>query len=223
MARCSGRCQTLGGPAELEVRTPMDEQTVTNAFQIQAGEPSNGRNRRRRIITVVLGIVLAVISCYLGGAIGILAGIDYESRRIPESLVVINQDDPFVVERAKQFNLPQVIQQYDQVINAIESYHQDHGVYPPELSALVPDYLPRVPGIYIRRGERLTYAPEPEQEGAAPFTFYIYGHYPGLAFMHGWELEYCPKELDLCNETNDRHYHPHRINDRWIWISRSAL
>jgi uncharacterized membrane protein YgaE (UPF0421/DUF939 family) len=45
----------------------MDEQTVTNAFQIQASEPSNGRNRRRRIITVVLGIVLAVISCYLGG------------------------------------------------------------------------------------------------------------------------------------------------------------
>jgi hypothetical protein len=159
----------------------------------------------------------------LGGAVGILTGIGYESRRIPESLVVINEDDPFVVERAKQFDLPQVIQQYDQVINAIESYHQDHGAYPPELSALVPDYLPKVPGIYIRRGERLTYAPRPEQEGAAPFTFYIYGHYPGLAFMHGWELKYCPKELDLCNETNDQHYHPHRINDRWIWISRSAL
>jgi hypothetical protein len=138
-------------------------------------------------------------------------------------LVVINQDDPFVVERSKQFNLPQVIQQYDQVINAIESYHRDHGVYPPELSDLVPDYLTKAPGIYIRRGERLTYSPELEREGAAPFTFYIYGHYPGLAFMHGWELKYCPKELDLCNETNDRHYHPHRINDRWIWISRSAL
>lgn len=201
----------------------MGEQTVANVSQTQAGEPSDSPNRPRRVVTVFYGIVLAVISCCLGGAVGILAGISYESRRIPESLVVINQDDPFVVERAKQFDLPQVIQQYDQVINAIERYHQDFGVYPPELSALVPDYLPKAPGIYIRRGERLTYAPEPEQEGAAPFTFYIYGHYPGLDSMHGWELKYCPKELDLCNETNDRHYHPHRINDQWIWVSRSAL
>jgi hypothetical protein len=142
---------------------------------------------------------------------------------MPEPLVVINQDDPFVVERAKQFDLPRVIQQYDQVINAIEGYHQDHGIYPLELSTLVPDYLPKAPGMYIRRGERLIYAPEPEQEGAAPFTFYIYGHYPGLAFMHGWEPKFCPSELGLCNEWNDRRYHPHRINDRWIWTSRSAL
>jgi hypothetical protein len=205
------------------MRTPTSGQAIVNVSQIHAGGLSNGRNRCRRIFIVVLVAVLAVASCYLGGVVGFMAGIGYESRQTPESLVVVNQDDPFVVERAKQFNLPQVIQHYDQVINAIESYCQDYGVYPPELSALVPHYLPTIPGIYIRRGERLTYAPEPEQEGAAPFTFYIYGHYPGLAFMHGWELKYCPKELDLCNETSDRHYHPHRINDRWIWVSRSAL
>ena len=139
----------------------MDEQTVTNAFQIQAGEPSNGRNRRRRPVTVVLCTVLAVISCCLGSAVGILAGIGIESRRIPESLDVINQDDPFVVERAKQFDLPQVIQQYDQVINAIESYHQDHEVYPPELSTLSQNRfgigvtLPSLP----HRGEQYLYFP----------------------------------------------------------------
>ncbi len=198
----------------------MDEQAVAKVSETQTDELSNGCHRRQRVVTVVFCIVLTVISCYLGGAVGFLAGIGYESRQIPESLVIINQDDPFIVEIARQFNLPQVIQQYDQVINAIERYHQDHGIYPRELSDLVPDYLPKVSGIYIRRGERLTYAPEPEREGAAPFTFYIYGHY---AFVHGWELKYCPKEFDLCNETNDRHYHPHRINDRWIWVSRSGL
>jgi hypothetical protein len=194
----------------------MSEQAVSS--------PQNrSQSRLRRIAAVILSILLAIVCCYLGWVLGFLAGIGYGTQQMPESLVVINQDDPFVVERARQFDLPQVIQQYDQVINAIESHHQDYGFYPSELSALVPEYLPEVPGIYIRRGERLTYTPGPEREGAAPFTFYIYGHYPGLAFMHGWELKFCPQELDLCNETDDRHYHPHRINDRWIWVSRSAL
>jgi hypothetical protein len=184
---------------------------------------SNNRIRYRHIVLIVSGILLGTILLCLASAIGISIGIGYESSRMPESQSVINQDDPFVVEIANQFRLPQVIQQYDQVINAIESYYHDHGIYPPDLSTLVPEYLPKIPDIYIRRGETLTYASEPEQEGAAPFTFYVSGHYPGLAFMHGWEFKYCPKEFDLCNETNDRHYHPHRINDRWIWISSSAL
>jgi hypothetical protein len=152
-----------------------------------------------------------------------LAGSWCRSSRKPESLVVINQDDPFVVQRAKQFDLPQAIQQYDQVTNAIERYHQDYGTYPPDLSALVSEYLSTVPRIYIRNGERLAYSPEPLIEGYPPFTFYIYGHYPGLAFMHGWMLYYCPAEFDGCNASGDRHYHPHRVNYRWIWISRSAL
>jgi len=201
----------------------MDQQMVARVESIKLDESAKSLSWRRRFFTVLLGSVLVIALCYLSCGLGFLAGIGFESRRIPESLVAINRDDPFAVERARQFSLPQVIQQFDQVIDAIEDYHQDHGEYPPELSDLVPSYLPQVPGIYIRRGERLIYASEPEREGGAPFTFYIYGHYPGLAFMHGWELKYWPEKLDMCSETDNRHYHPHRIDDRWIWVSRSAL
>jgi hypothetical protein len=184
---------------------------------------TNELNRPCINVALILGIILVVISCSIGSGSGFLLGTSYNSHRISEGLVVINQDDPFVPDIAQEFNLSQVILKYDQVINAIEGYHHEKGSYPPNLSALVPDYLPEVPGIYIRGGGSLEYLPEPEWEGASPFTFYISGNYLGLAFMHGWELKYCPSELGLCNETNDRHFHPHRINYRWIWVSSSAL
>jgi hypothetical protein len=175
-------------------------------------------HKKNRVLTVI--VVILCVTQLLTGYLWYKSGRKPGS---PESLVAVNQDDPFIVERAKEFDLPRVIEKYDQIINAIEYYHQDHGTYPRDLSSLVPQYLSKVPGIYIRNGEKLTYKPAPDRSGGAPFTFYIYGHYPGLAFMHGWELKYCPVELDLCNEIDDRHYHPHRINHRWIWVSRSAL
>lgn len=137
--------------------------------------------------------------------------------------VDINQDDEMVIKLVRRYNLEGAIVQYDLVINAIERYHIEHGAYPPNLAALVPEYLPKVPGIYVKAGETLNYSAAPEHVGGAPFTFYIYGHHTGLQFMHGWELKYCPADLDFCGEANDRHYHPHRINDRWIWINSSAL
>jgi hypothetical protein len=140
----------------------------------------------------------------------------------PHPLVVINEADPFIAEQSREFDLPWVIQRYDQVISAIEQYRQDHGSYPPTLAVLVPRYLPVVPDISIRNGEELVYAPATDK-WAAPFTFYIYGHYPGLAFMHGWSLRYCPATLEQCSVEGDRHIHPFRINYRWIWISSSAL
>jgi hypothetical protein len=169
------------------------------------------------VIIAVLCVMQLLTACCC--IIGYVRDLGQESKR----LVALNWDDPFVAERAKQFNLPQVIQQYDQVIIAIESYYEDNGVYPSELSALVPEYLPEVPGIYIRKGERLTYSPEPWSEGLTPFTFHTSGHYPGLAFMHGWMLYYCPEEFEGCNDPGDRHYRQFRINSRWIWINRSAL
>jgi hypothetical protein len=147
----------------------------------------------------------------------------YSQARQPETLIVINRDDPFIAEREKQFKLSQVIPQYDQVILAIWAYYQDNERYPTDLSELVPTYLSKTPGIYIRNGERLTYSPEPLADGDAPFTFYIYGHYPGLAFMHGWMLYYCPERYEGCNSEGDRHFRSRRINQRWIWINRSAL
>lgn len=200
---------------------PMSEQEVVSLSQ--AEQPSDNRNRRPWPVYVVLGAMLAIVLCCLGGVICVLVGVGSGPCRLPESSDFINEDDPFVAYISKQFCLPQVIQGYDQVINAIESYHRDHGVYPSALSALVPDYLPRVPSVRIKGGESLTYIPGRKREGDAPFTFSVDGHYPGLAFMHGWELKYCPKELGMCNELHDDHFHPHRINDRWIWISRSAL
>jgi hypothetical protein len=166
---------------------------------------------------------LFIVVVFLCVSQSITAYLLHKSSRRPESLVAINRDDPFILERVDQFDLPRVIEQYDQVINAIDSYYQVNGTHPSDLSALVPQYLPRIPFVYIRNGEKLVYSPDAERPGRAPFTFYIYGHYPGLAFMHGWELRYYPVELDYCNEPNDRHYHPYRVNHRWIWISRSAL
>ena len=41
------------------------------------------------------------------------------------------------------------------------SYHQDHGVFPPKLLALLPDYRPQL-AIDIYSGEPLRYTPTPD-------------------------------------------------------------
>jgi len=41
------------------------------------------------------------------------------------------------------------VRRYDQDINAIERYKQDHGEYPSSLNDLVPGYLNSTPGIYL--------------------------------------------------------------------------
>jgi hypothetical protein len=183
-----------------------------------------------RVCFGLLGISLGILLCYLVAGICFFTGVRYKSNQIPESLVVINQDDPYVAETARRFNLQQVVQQYDQVINAIEQYHRDQGVYPPDLSQLVPDYLPRFPGVYIKKGEGVMYSPEPAPDSDAPFTFfvfgdYIIGSYPGDLSFATFEFRYCPKELGLCNEEDadepeGQKKQVHRINDRWIWVSR---
>ncbi|MGC9393922.1 MAG: hypothetical protein ACP5J4_03615 [Anaerolineae bacterium] len=132
-------------------------------------------------------------------------------------------EDPFIRQREIEFTLSRVIPKYDKVIWAIEAYQQDYAEYPQTLENLVPEYLDEVPGIYIRKGSELSYKPEPYWEAAASFTFYITGHYPGLASMHGWKLLYCPVEFDRCNTEGDRHFREFRVNDDWIWINESAL
>jgi hypothetical protein len=119
----------------------------------------------------------------------------------------------------------EVIPRYDEVISAINEYHLENGTYPPGLTDLVPEYLNRVPGIYIIKGDSLKYSPSPDSmiRDGPPFTFYISGSYPGLAFMHGWYLYYCPTKYTGCNESGDRKFHPYRIDKNWIWISSSAL
>lgn len=107
------------------------------------------------------------------------------------------------------------IMRYDVAIDAIEQYHEDQGVYPPNLDALVPDYLSTVPGIYMKYGEILRYAPNSEWKyiNQGPFTFELYGHYLG---MHGQILKYCPVEDNSCQEFR-------RIDSRWVWAYSSAL
>jgi hypothetical protein len=125
----------------------------------------------------------------------------------------------FIVRIEKDFDLSSVLPEYNKVIDAIEEYYENWGHYPARLADLVPDYLPEVPGIYIRNGERLTYKPEPMYESTPSFTFSIYGHYPGLAFMHGWTLFYCPVSYEGCTAGGSSY----RINDLWLWIHSSAL
>lgn len=166
------------------------------------------------VVTALLGMV-SMLCC--------LALACYGFTQCFKVRVDVNGQDEVVVEMVRRYRLERAIAKYDLVIDAIERYHVERGDYPPDLHTLVPEYLPRVPGIYVRAGETLVYFPVPERVGGAPFTFYVYGHHTGLQFIHGWELKYCPAELGFCGEVNDRHYHSHRINDRWIWINRSAL
>jgi len=182
-------------------------------------------NRRLLLIVFVLCVTQVISIC-------VIAVLWMRPNQKPESLVVINSSDPFIAQRATEFDLPQVIPQYDQVISAIESFHQNNGYYPRDLKTLTPDYLSKVPGIYIRNGETLIYTLEStdmmpsimsNQENGTPFTFLIYGHYPGFASMHGWYLYYCPEVYESCNNPGDRHQSSFRINDRWIWINSSAL
>jgi hypothetical protein len=113
------------------------------------------------------------------------------------------------------------IARYDEVIDAIEEYRDDHGEYPPSLDALVPDYLADAPGIFIKFGERLTYEPKPSIGcEAAPFTFELYGH--DRSGIHGQILRFCPEELGLPDKEG-RDTAPERINERWIWLYSSAL
>ncbi|TKJ29765.1 MAG: hypothetical protein CEE40_07325 [Chloroflexi bacterium B3_Chlor] len=116
--------------------------------------------------------------------------------------------------------LKYAIVRYNVAIDAIEEYHADQEQYPPELNALVPDYLARTPGLYMKFGEVLIYEPGPSSwYDHAPFTFELYGHYTGI---HGQTLKYCPIEIDPCFEGGG-HLTPMRIDDRWIWVYSSAL
>lgn len=139
------------------------------------------------------------------------------------SWVEIYTDDPFIEERENQFKLSQRIPKYDKVISAIEAYQVDHGSYPEQLSDLIPSYLEKEPGLYIRSAEYLLYEAPVNDDSLPAFNFLVRGHYPGLAFMHGWELMYCPDTYSGCAEGGDRHIWAYRVNSRWIWISSSAL
>ncbi len=135
----------------------------------------------------------------------------------------INVEDPFVEHLECEFMLSRKIPKYDGVISAIEAYYQDHGYYPEQLSALIPAYLDKEPGLYLRGAEYINYAVMAQDENSPPFIFSIDGHYPGLAFIHGWELMYCPATYSGCSEGGDRHIWTTTVNERWIWISSSAL
>jgi hypothetical protein len=137
--------------------------------------------------------------------------------------VEVNIQDPFIKGRENEFRLSRVIPKYDEVISAIEQYSKDRGNYPDKLCDLVPQYLSQEPGIYIRSGKYLNYEPETWRENTPPFTFSIRGHYPFPAFMHGWELTYCPSTYSGCAEGGDRHISAFRVNNRWLWIHGSAL
>jgi len=178
----------------------------------------NNKHRYLKFGVIVLCVTQAISLCGL-------AVLWVRSNQKPESYVVINYGNPFIAERADEFDLPQVVMEYDQVINAIEMFYQNKGYYPADLKALTPNYLSGVPSIHIRNGEKLTYSPGPmnPDKKVTPFTFIIYGHYPGLASMTGWYLYYCPAQYDDCNNSGDRHIGMWRINDRWVWINSSAL
>jgi hypothetical protein len=105
------------------------------------------------------------------------------------------------------------IRRYDKVIKAIEQYKADNGAYPESLDVLVPAYFSSKPGIFLKYGERLNYAPITRKDDGAPFRFELYGH--DASGIHGRILKYCPVAFDCPNGD--------RINDRWMWTFSSAL
>ena len=114
------------------------------------------------------------------------------------------------------FLLNHGVARYDIAIDAIEEYKNDNGEYPPNLDALVPNYLHDAPKIYMKFGNRLTYEPKPYAwYDHSPFIFEVRGQYLSL---HGQVIKYCP--IDACFE-GDRRYN--RINDKWILFHLSAL
>ena len=108
------------------------------------------------------------------------------------------------------------ISRYNVAIDAIEQYYEDHSEYPATLETLVPDYLPKTPGIYMKYGEILKYDPNSERGyvGRGPFTFELYGH--DMSGWHGQTLKYCPVEDNSCSGFD-------RIDERWVWAYASAL
>jgi hypothetical protein len=168
-----------------------------------------------------LAIVVSVIILQMTAIVYLIYGA--KEQPVRNDLVVIDPANTLVMRYAKDVDLAEGLARYDQIIIALEDYHADTGRYPDTLEALVPNYLAQVPAIYFPYGEDLEYDPAPPMGSTAPFLFYVYGHYPGAASMHGWSVKYCPAQFDLCNETSDRHFQPSRINRRWIWVSSSAL
>lgn len=168
---------------------------------------------------------LAIVVCIVVVQAMLLTSIIFEPKNntLNNDLVVIDPANTLVMKYAEDLDLAQGLERYDQIILAIEEYRAEKGNYPDTLEKLIPDYLARSPAIYFGYAEELHYDPEPANNSTAPFVFYIYGHYPGRAFMHGWFVKYCPVQFDLCNEVSNRHLHPSRINRRWIWVSSSAL
>jgi hypothetical protein len=124
----------------------------------------------------------------------------------------VNWDEPSVE------SIEHAVDQYADVVDAIERYHAEQGRYPSSLTVLVPDYLTAVPGIYIEGGQVVEYLPMPSF--GAPFTFYVYGHNTEQDLWRvweEWELRYC--QQDLCMYPTE--YYPlNRINEDWIWTYR---
>ena len=136
--------------------------------------------------------------------------LDFVSRVVASRYeIVISEEDSLIAYAAAR---------YDSAIAAIEEYYADHGQYPPTLWALVPDYLPTPPGIYMKFGETLTYDPKSQggwYVGHGPFTFELSGDRRGG--WHGQTLKYCPIEDSSCDMFEIR------IDDRWIFAYSSAL
>lgn len=107
------------------------------------------------------------------------------------------------------------------IIDAIERYKKENGKYPTDLAVLVPTYLTKAPKAVF--GEKVVYSPEPNQFGN-PFTFSFYGHYLGLASMHGWSYQYCPTSTCNIPDSLTHNYKKmHRINENWVFWHHSAL
>ena len=101
---------------------------------------------------------------------------------------------------------------YDVVIDAIEDYHADYGYYPSSLDDLVPKYLSRLPGIYVKFAHVLNYYPDAGASPSdysihVPYVFELAGFYEG---NHNQTLGYCPVDIERCKKLGTR------IDDNWV-------
>lgn len=124
-------------------------------------------------------------------------------------------------EEIDRAGVNQAVERYEPVIEAIEAYRVENGYYPETIQKLVPVYLTKIPGIYMKYGMDLTYQPKTtDRLDHAPFVFELYGGYAGV---HGQTLKYCPASIEPCYEGVEGLYTVERINERWIWVYSSAF
>ncbi|HMD90418.1 MAG TPA: hypothetical protein VKF38_14750 [Anaerolineaceae bacterium] len=126
----------------------------------------------------------------------------------------------FFRDQINQYLLNYTLQRYDQVINGIEKYKLDTGVYPRKLEKLIPGYLPTYPGYYMKFIDDVIYNRSSHEcyYYREPYSFC----FSSRVLFGEKEFQFCPIDELICKNIQTTDYSDgniERINQRWIMIT----